>query len=74
MLGHLLASDHLPEALIELLLEKDLRLGLIDEDLTDELSFIHDLVLATSLRLLTGLLGLSSRSLAIRASGEDIVL
>ena len=72
----MLSTDHLSETLVEMFLEKNLRLGLVDEDLANKLSFIHDLVLAAASFCLTaGLLGLSSCPLAVLTTlGEDVVL
>ena len=59
VLGHLLAPDHLPKTLIQLLLEKDLRLGSANKNLSDKLRVVHDALIALvdycSIRLLLSL-------------------
>ena len=48
VLGHLLAANDLPKALISLLFEKNLRLGATYEDLTNELRIFDDILLTTA--------------------------
>ena len=73
MLGHLLAADHLPKALIILLLEKYLGLGTTNEDLADKLRVFNDVLLANALS--TSLLRLSSGSLvALAVLHEHIII
>lgn len=48
MLGHLFASDYLSEALVQLFLEEDLRLGPIYKYLSDKLGLVNNLLLTAS--------------------------
>ena len=72
VLGHLLAPDHLPEALIQLFLEKDLRLGSANKNLPDKLRVVHDTLVALvdycPIRLLLSLSAVASAILHVAAT------